>query len=31
MLEYSLHVCRVPPVGFDVTLKELVREKLDAV
>jgi len=31
MLENSLDVCRVPPVGFDVTFEELVHEKLDAV
>jgi hypothetical protein len=31
MLENSLNVGWVPAVGFDVTLEELVREKLDTV
>jgi hypothetical protein len=31
MLENSLDVPRMPPVGFDVTFEELVREKLDTV
>jgi hypothetical protein len=31
MLENSLDVCWLSAVGFNVTLEELVREKLDAV